>query len=84
MNKTFYINGNKDSQLKIKENSKLYNYLSDNYMIEFDNNNNEYLIIDKNILNQIVNNEIELDKKETILIGVLLYHYEYNQGYIFK
>lgn len=81
--KTFYLNGNKDSNMSFEENGQLYDYLLSNYEVEFDMTG-EQVVITKEILEDIIENDIELSISETILIGNLWYNINYNGAYIFK
>lgn len=81
--KTFYLNGNKDSNMSFEENGKLYNYLLSNYEVEF-NMEGEQVVITKDILEDIIENDIELSMSESILIGNLWYNIDYNGAYIFR
>lgn len=80
--KTFYLNGNKDSNMSFKENGQLYDYLLSNYEVEFDDVS-EKVLITKEILANIIENDIELSKTEKTLIGNLWYNIDYNGAYIF-
>lgn len=80
--KIFYLNGDKNSNMFFKENGQLYDYLLSNYEIEFDNIS-EKILITKEILENIIENEIKLSKDENILISNLWYNIEYNGAYIF-
>lgn len=84
MCKVFYLNGNPESELKIVENSKLYNYLSDNYYTDFDMNNEEFIVFSEQTFKDLSECDIEFSKEENILIGYLDFHLDYNEGYIFK
>lgn len=81
--KTFYLNGNKDSNMSFKENGQLYDYLLSNYEVEFDDVS-EKVLITKEILANIIENDIELSKTEKTLIGNLWYNIDYNGAYIFS
>lgn len=76
MKKTFFLNGNQASDLKIREDSKLYEWLEKNYHV----NDNE-IPITKEILEEL--KDVKLPKEEAILVGNLAYNIEYNGGYIF-
>lgn len=81
--KTFYLNGNKDSNMSFEEYGKLYNYLLSNYEVEFDMNG-EQIVITKEILEDIIENDINLSASEAILIGNLWYNIAHNGAYIFR
>lgn len=82
--KIFYLNGNKDGEFAIKENSGLYNWMSENYNICEDIEGNEELIFDEHILNDIQNSNKGFSQAENILIGFMLFNIEYTGGFIFK
>lgn len=81
--KTFYLNGNKDSHMSFEEYGKLYNYLLSNYEVEFDMNG-EQVVITKEILEDIIENDINLSVSEATLIGNLWYNIAHNGAYIFR
>ena len=68
--KTFYLNGNKDSNMSFEEYGRLYNYLLSNYEIEFDITG-EQIVITKEILEDIIENDVNLPESEATLIGNL-------------
>ena len=81
--KIFYLDGNKDSELKIVEDSALYEFLNDNKDIIFENGE-EIIFISKQTLIDVEDAIDELTEAECVLLGYLDFHFEYNQGYIFK
>lgn len=81
--KTFYLNGNKDSNMSFKENGQLYDYLLSNYKVEFDNVS-EKVLITREILEDIIADDVELSETENTLIGNLWYNIDYNGAYIFS
>ena len=81
--KIFYLDGNKNSELTIVEASALYEFLRDNGDIIFEDGEEVIIISDQTLID--VENAIdELTEEECILLGYLDFHFEYNQGYIFK
>ena len=81
--KTFYLNGNKESNMSFKEYGQLYNYLLSNYQIEVDTTG-EQIIITKEILEDIIENDVNLPESEANLIGILWYNIAHTGGYIFR
>ena len=81
--KIFYLNGNKDSNMSFKEYGPLYNYLLSNYQIEVDTTG-EQIPISKEILEDIIENDVNLSSSEAALIGTLWYNIAHTGGYIFK
>ena len=81
--KTFYLNGNKDSNMSFEEYGQLYNYLLSNYQIEFDMTG-EQIVITKEILEDIIENDVNLPESEATLIGTLWYNIAHTGGYIFR
>ena len=81
--KTFYLNGNKDSNMSFEEYGQLYNYLLSNYQIEFDMTG-EQIVITKEILEDIIENDVNLPESEATLIGILWYNIAHTGGYIFR
>ena len=81
--KTFYLNGNKDSNMSFEEYGRLYNYLLSNYEIEFDITG-EQIVITKEILEDIIENDVNLPESEATLIGNLWYNITHTGGYIFR
>ena len=82
--KIFYMNGNKDSELKIVENSTLYDWLLANKYINDVGGADEELVFSEQALIELENADTEFSDEESVLIGYLIFHFEYNQGYIFK
>lgn len=81
--KTFYLNGNKDSNMSFEEYGQLYNYLLSNYEIEFDTTG-EQIVITKEILEDIIENDVNLSSSEATLIGTLWYNIAHTGAYIFR
>ena len=81
--KTFYLNGNKESNMSFKEYGQLYNYLLSNYQIEVDTTG-EQIVITKEILEDIIENDVNLPESEATLIGNLWYNIAHTGGYIFR
>ena len=81
--KTFYLNGNKDSNMSFEEYGRLYNYLLSNYEIEFDMTG-EQIVITKEILEDIIENDVNLPESEANLIGILWYNIAHTGAYIFR
>ena len=81
--KTFYLNGNKESNMSFKEYGQLYNYLLSNYQIEFDMTG-EQIVITKEILEDIIENDVNLPESEATLIGNLWYNIAHTGAYIFR
>lgn len=81
--KTFYLNGNKDSNMSFEEYGQLYNYLLSNYEIEFDITG-EQIVITKEILEDIIENDVNLSSSEATLIGTLWYNIAHTGAYIFR
>ena len=84
MCKVFYLNGRPESELRIVEGSKLYDFLSNNYYTDFDRNDKEYITISEETLKDLSECDIEFSEEENVLIGYLDFYLEYNGGYIFK
>ena len=81
--KTFYLNGNKDSNMSFEEYGQLYNYLLSNYQIEFDMTG-EQIVITKEILEDIIENDVNLSSSEATLIVNLSYNIAHTGAYIFR
>lgn len=81
--KTFYLNGNKESNMSFEEYGQLYNYLLNNYQIEVDTTG-EQIVITKEILEDIIENDVNLSSSEANLIGTLWYNIAHTGGYIFR
>ena len=81
--KTFYLNGNKESNMSFKEYGQLYNYLLSNYQIEVDTTG-EQIVITKEILEDIIENNVNLPESEATLIGDLWYNIAHTGSYIFR
>lgn len=77
--KTFYLNGNKDSNMSFEEYGRLYNYLLSNYEMT-----GEQIEITKEILEDIIENDVNLPESEATLIGNLWYNIAHTGGYIFR
>lgn len=82
--KTFYLNGNKNSNMSFEEYGRLYNYLLSNYEIEFDMTREEQIVITKEILEDIIENDVNLPESEATLIGNLWYNIAHTGAYIFR
>ena len=82
--KTFYLNGNKESNMSFEEYGRLYNYLLSNYQIEFDMTGEEQIVITKEILEDIIENDVNLPENEATLIGILWYNIAHTGAYIFR
>ena len=81
--KIFYLDGIKNDELAIVEGSALYEFLSDNKDIIFEDGE-EIIVISKQTLIDVEDAIDELTDAECVLLGYLDFHFEYNQGYIFK
>lgn len=84
--KTFYFNGNKDSELYFKENGALCRFLEDNYEAYFDRVGEKF-IIGSDVLEALKDADEEKYKfteHEKTVIGHLMYNIEYNGAYIFR
>ena len=81
--KTFYLNGNKESNMSFKEYGQLYNYLLSNYQIEVDRTG-EPIVITKEILEEIIENDVDLRESGATLIGILWYNIAHTGVYIFR
>ena len=81
--KTFYLNGNKESNMSFEEYGQLYNYLLSNYEIEFDMTG-EQIVITEEILADIIENDVNLSVSEATLIGNLWYNIAHTVAYIFR
>ena len=81
--KTFYLNGNKESNMSFEEYGQLYIYLLSNYEIEFDTTG-EQIIITKEILEDIIENDVNLPESEATLISNLWYNIAHTRAYIFR
>lgn len=77
--KTFYLNGNKDSNMSFEEYGRLYNYLLSNYEMT-----GEQIVITEEILEDIIENDVNLSSSEADLIGNLWYNIAHTGGYIFR
>lgn len=77
--KTFYLNGNKDSNMSFEEYGRLYNYLLSNYEMT-----GEQIVITEEILEDIIENDVNLPESEATLIGNLWYNIAHTGGYIFR
>lgn len=77
--KTFYLNGNKESNMSFEEYSRLYIYLLSNYEMT-----GEEIVITKEMLEDIIENDVNLPKDEATLIGNLWYNIAHTGAYIFK
>ena len=77
--KRFYLNGNKDSNMSFEEYGRLYNYLLSNYEMT-----GEQIVITKEILEDIIENDVNLPESEATLIGNLWYNIAHTGAYIFR
>lgn len=69
--KTFYLNGNKESNMSFEEYGQLYNYLLSNYEIEFDTTG-EQIVITKEILEELKSNPKRFIKNKYQIINPIL------------
>lgn len=75
--KTFFWNGVQSSNVKITDNMVLYKWLEDNKYIH-----NGEIHITEQTLKEL--QDVELPKSESVFVGKLIFHLEYNFGaYIF-
>ena len=84
-NKTFYYNGNPESDLKFEENGAMCRFLEDNYEAYFDRVGEKFLI-GSDVLEAIKDADEEkyqFTEEEKVVIGHLMYNIEYNGAYIF-
>ena len=82
--KIYYLNGNKNSELKIVEGSLLYNWFLNNHYIDSDMfGDNEQIVVSEQALNELKYSEEDFSDEENTLIGRLMFYFEYNQGYVF-
>lgn len=77
--KTFYLNGNKESNMSFEEYGQLYNYLLSNYEMT-----GEQIVITEEILEDIIKNDVNLPESEATLIGNLWYNIAHTGAYIFR
>ena len=77
--KTFYLNGNKESNMSFEEYGRLYIYLLNNYEMT-----GEEIVITKEMLEDIIENDVNLTEDEATLIGNLWYNIAHTGAYIFK
>lgn len=77
--KTFYLNGNKDSNMSFEEYGQLYNYVLSNYEMT-----GEQIVITEEILEDIIKNDVNLPESEANLIGILWYNIAHTGAYIFR
>ena len=75
----FYKDGNKNSNMRINTDGKLFKWLEDNYYVD-----NNQLLISGDVLEAIQDQQPELEPQESVLIGHLIYNLSYNGGYIFR
>ena len=69
--------------MSFEEYGQLYNYLLSNYQIEFDMTG-EQIVITKEILEDIIENDVNLSSSEATLIGNLWYNIAHTRAYIFR
>lgn len=75
----YYLNGNKNSNFRINTDGKLFEFLSDNKDV-FDNE----IHITGETLEAIKDQQPVLNNYESTLVGYLIFHLEYNGGYVFE
>lgn len=75
----YYLNGDRNSNMRINTNGKLFKWLEDNYYVD-----ENQLLISKDVLEAIQEHQPELEQHESILVGHLIYNLSYNGGYIFR
>ena len=75
----FYKDGNKNSNMRINTDGKLFEWLENNYYVD-----GNQLLISGDVLEAIQDQQPELEQNEAVLVGHLLYNLEYNGGYIFR
>lgn len=75
----YYLNGNKNSNCRINTDGKLFEFLSDNKDVYDDE-----IHITGETLEAIQDQQPELEQNESVLVGYLDFHLEYNGGYVFQ
>lgn len=75
----FYKDGNKNSNMRINTDGKLFKWLENNYYVD-----DSQLLISGDVLEAIQEQQPELEQNEAVLVGHLIYNLEYNGGYIFR
>ena len=75
----FYKDGNKNSNMRINTDGKLFKWLENNYYVD-----GNQLLISSDVLEAIQDQQPELEQNEAVLVGHLIYNLEYNGGYIFR
>lgn len=75
----FYKDGNRNSNMRINTDGKLFKWLEDNYYVD-----NNQLLISGDVLEAIQDQQPKLEQNEAVLVGHLIYNLEYNGGYIFR
>ena len=75
----YYLNGNKNSNFRINTDGKLFEFLSDNKDVY-----NDEIHIGEWTLEAIKDQQPNLSSDEAVLVGHLIYHLEYNGGYLFR
>ena len=75
----FYKDGNKNSNMRINTDGKLFKWLENNYYVD-----GNQLLISGDVLEAIQDQQPELEQNEAVLVGHLIYNLEYNGGYIFR
>lgn len=75
----FYLNGNRNSNMRINTDGKLFKWLENNYYVD-----NNQLVISDEVLEAIKEQQPDLDQNEAVLVGHLIYNLDYVGGYIFR
>lgn len=75
----FYKDGNRNSNMRINTDGKLFKWLENNYYVD-----GNQLLISGDVLEAIQDQQPELEQNEAVLVGHLIYNLEYNGGYIFR
>ena len=75
----YYLNGDVNSELKINEDGKLFEWLSDDKDVH-----NDEIHISNVVLEDIYEQQPDISFKESVLVRYLLFHNDYNGGYVFK
>ena len=75
----FYLNGNRNSNMRINSDGELFKWLENNYYVD-----DGQLLISGDVLEAIKEQQPEFEANEDALIGNLIYNLEYNGGYIFR
>ena len=75
----FYKDGNRNSNMRINTDGKLYKWLETNYYVD-----DGQILISRDVLEAIQEQQPEFEANEDALIGNLIFNLEYNGGYIFR